>query len=114
MGAGDVDVQMVKLGGGTAVNDALLSGNIAFAGGGTGPLLQLWSATREHADVRGIGALVSLPMLLNTNIPELKELDDFTKAHRIGLPAVKVSRSEDRRVGKECLDTFRCRWTMTT
>jgi NitT/TauT family transport system substrate-binding protein len=36
---------VVKLSGGSAVNDALLSGNIDIAGAGVGPLLTLWDRT---------------------------------------------------------------------
>lgn len=90
-GLGNVKVTMVSLGGGSAVNDALLSGSIDFAAGGTGPLLTLWDKTRGNLDVRGIGALVNLPMLLNSNRPEVKSLKDFTQKDRIAVPSVKVS-----------------------
>lgn len=90
-GLGNVKVTIVSLGGGAAVNDALLSGSIDFAAGGTGPLLTLWDKTRGNLDVRGIGALVNIPMLLNANRPEVKSLKDFTEKDRIAVPAVRVS-----------------------
>ena len=88
---GNIKVTMISVGGGAAANDALLSGSIDFAAGGTGPLLTLWDKTRGNIDVRGIGALVSLPMLLNSNRPEVKSLKDLSKSDRIAVPAVKVS-----------------------
>lgn len=90
-GLGDLEVSLVKLGSGAAVNDALIAGQIDFAAGGTGPLLTLWDKTRGTLDVRAVGSLVSLPMLMNTNKAELKSLKDFTEKDRIAVPAVKVS-----------------------
>lgn len=91
LGLGELEVSLVKLGSGAAVNDALIAGSIDFAAGGTGPLLTLWDKTRGTLDVRAIGSLVSLPMLLNTNRAELKSIKDFTEKDRIAVPAVKVS-----------------------
>ena len=46
-------VEWVKLSGGAAVNDALLSGNIEIAGAGVGPLLTLWDRSYGRQNVRG-------------------------------------------------------------
>lgn len=91
LGLADLEVSLVKLGSGAAVNDALIAGQIDFAAGGTGPLLTLWDKTRGTLDVRAVASLVSLPMLMNTNKAELKSLKDFTDKDRIAVPAVKVS-----------------------
>ncbi|KQW03104.1 hypothetical protein ASC87_01875 [Rhizobacter sp. Root1221] len=42
----EIKVEFVKLSGGAAANDALLSGSIDVAGAGVGPLLTLWDRTR--------------------------------------------------------------------
>src|SRR5690606_21280212 len=55
LGVDDMKVTLVKLGSGGAVNDALLSGSVDFAAGGTGPLLKLWDRSRGNLDVRAIG-----------------------------------------------------------
>jgi NitT/TauT family transport system substrate-binding protein len=91
--AGIIDLQasMVKLGGGTAVNDALLSDSADFVAAGTGPLLKMWDRTKGNLDVRAIAGLVCLPMKLVTNRPELKSLDDLSEKDRIAVPGVKVS-----------------------
>ena len=41
----DIKVDWVRLSGGAAVNDALLSGAVDIAGAGVGPLLTVWDRT---------------------------------------------------------------------
>src|SRR5712671_1131941 len=57
----DVKVGWAKFAGGNVMNDALLSGSLQFASGGVGPLVTLWARTRGNLDVRGAGALNSMP-----------------------------------------------------
>jgi NitT/TauT family transport system substrate-binding protein len=45
----DIKVERVQLSGGSAVNDALLSGAIDIAGAGIGPLLTIWDRTSTAA-----------------------------------------------------------------
>lgn len=87
----DIAVQWVQLGGGSAMNDALLSDSIDLGSGGVGPLLTIWDRTRGSANVRAIAALNSMPLFLNTNNPNVRTLKDFTDKDKIALPAVKVS-----------------------
>lgn len=84
-------VTWVRLGGGSAMNDALLTGSIEFASAGLGPLLTIWDKTRNNLGVRGVAALDASAVLLNVNRPDLKTLADLRDDDRIGLPAVKVS-----------------------
>lgn len=86
-----VQASLVKLGGATAVNDALLSDSADFVAGGTGPLLKIWDKTKGNLEVRAIGGLVCLPMKLNTNRADVKSLDDLSEKDRIAVPGVKVS-----------------------
>lgn len=82
----------VTLAGGAAMNDALLSGSIQFAAGGVPPLVLLWSKTEGTAlAVKGVAAMNSMPLLMNTNNPKIRTLADFTDRDKIALPAVKVS-----------------------
>lgn len=90
-GLENLKVNWVRLGGGAAVNDALISGNIEFATAGLGPLLTLWDKTRSNLDVRGVLSLDGSAVFLNVNRPDLKTLADFKDTDRIALPAVKVS-----------------------
>jgi NitT/TauT family transport system substrate-binding protein len=84
-GLGDTKVSWVKLGAGSAANDALLSGSLDFASGGTGPAFILWDKTRGTIDVRGVAALSSMPNLLVTRNPDVKTIRDFTDKDRIAM-----------------------------
>src|SRR5438105_10983290 len=87
-GLGDVKVGWTKFAGGNVMNDALLSGSLQFASGGVAPLVTLWSRTRGNLDVRGVGALNSMPIHLVTRNPNVKTLTDFGPNDRLALPAV--------------------------
>jgi len=91
LGLGDIKVAWSKFGGGSAMNDALLSGNLDFASGGVGPLLTIWDKTKGNLNVKGVAAINAMPLYLTTNNPSVKTLKDFTDNDRIALPAVKVS-----------------------
>jgi len=87
----DIKVDWVKLSGGSAVNDALLSGAIDIAGAGVGPLLTIWDRTHGRQNVRGVASLGNLPYYLVSNNPSVKTIADFSDKDRIALPAVGVS-----------------------
>ena len=78
-------VTWAKVAAGAAANDALLSGNLHFASGGTGPALILWDKTRGNLDVRGVAALSSMPNLLITRNPKIKTIRDLTDKDRIAM-----------------------------
>jgi len=82
---GNTKVNWTKLGSGSAANDALLSGQLDFASGGTGPAFILWDRTKGSLNVKGVAALSSMPNLLLTNNPAIKSLKDFTDKDRISL-----------------------------
>jgi NitT/TauT family transport system substrate-binding protein len=84
-GLGGTKVTWARLGAGAAANDALLSGNLHFAAGGTGPAIILWDRTRANVDVRGVAALSSMPNLLVTRNPAIKTIRDFTEKDRIAM-----------------------------
>src|SRR5215218_8182874 len=70
----DVKVEWLKLSGGSAVNDALLSGNIDIAGAGVGPLLTIWDRTHGRQNVRGVASLGNFPYYLVSNNPAVKTI----------------------------------------
>ena len=90
-GAGALKVTWATFSSGADMNTALIAGSLDFAAGGTGPVLQIWGRTRGNIDVKGVAALGSLPLYLNTINPKVKSIGDFTDSDRIALPAVKVS-----------------------
>ena len=92
MGMGDIKVSWAKLGGPGAMNDALLSGGIDFGTGGVPSLITLWSKTHgTPQEVRGVGALNSMPVNLVTSNPNVKSIRDFTDKDKIAVTTVKVS-----------------------
>ncbi|SDL62129.1 ABC transporter substrate-binding protein [Paracoccus chinensis] len=92
LGVEGLKVNYATLAGGAAMNDALLSGSVQFAAGGVPPLLVLRERTDgTSSEVKGVSAMNSMPLLLNSNKAEIRSIADFTSADKIALPAVKVS-----------------------
>lgn len=87
----DIEVDWTQLSGGSAVNDALLSGSIDIAGAGTGPLFTIWDRTYGRQNVKGVASLGNFPYYLVSNNPKVKTIADFTEKDRIAVPAVSVS-----------------------
>jgi NitT/TauT family transport system substrate-binding protein len=90
-GLTDLTVRWIDLGGPAVMNDALLSGSVDFIAAGPPAFITLWDRTRGSADVRGVAAMSSLPMYLNTTNPALTSLEDLTETDKIAVTAVKVS-----------------------
>jgi len=91
LGLGSISVNFVKLGTGTASNDALLSGSVDLITTGTPTIIQLWSvSTGSGSAIKAIGALGSKLFLLNSTNPNVKTIRDFTEQDRIAVPAAKV------------------------
>ncbi|HJR71521.1 MAG TPA: ABC transporter substrate-binding protein [Gammaproteobacteria bacterium] len=90
-GLTDLTVRWIQLGGPAVMNDALLSGSVDFIAAGPPAFITLWDRTRGSADVRGVAAMSSLPMYLNTTNLGLAALDDLTETDKIAVTAVKVS-----------------------
>ncbi|MCZ0963726.1 ABC transporter substrate-binding protein [Paracoccus benzoatiresistens] len=87
----DIDVEFLQQSGGTAVNDALLSGSIDVAGADVGPMFTIWDRTKGGQNVKAVASLGNFPNYLVSNRPEVKTIADLTDQHRIALPAVGVS-----------------------
>jgi NitT/TauT family transport system substrate-binding protein len=87
----DLKTEWVVFTSGAPMNEAIISGSLDFASGGVGPLLTIWGKTRANLGVKGVTALNSMPLYLNTINPNVKTIKDFTDKDRIALPAVKVS-----------------------
>ena len=87
----DLKTEWVQFTSGAPMNEAIISGNLDFASGGVGPLLTIWGRTRANIGVKGVAAMNSMPLYLNTINPDVKTIKDFTPKDRIALPAVRVS-----------------------
>jgi NitT/TauT family transport system substrate-binding protein len=90
-GVPNLKVEWIKLGGPALVNDLLLSGAADVVGAGPPAFLTLWDRTRGNADVKGVAAMTSIPMYLNTRAPHLKSIRDLKETDKIAITAVKVS-----------------------
>jgi NitT/TauT family transport system substrate-binding protein len=90
-GIANLKVRWINIGGPAVMNDALLSGSADFIAAGPPSFLILWDRTITSAKVKGVAAMTSLPMYLNTRNPALKKLDDLTDRDRIAVTSIKVS-----------------------
>jgi len=84
-------VRWIDIGGPSVVNDALLSGSADFIAAGPPAFIVLWDRTADSAKVKGVAAMTSLPMYLNTRAEHLKKLDDVSERDKIAVTAIKVS-----------------------
>lgn len=91
-GLGEIKVVWQKFSGGVTMNDALLAGQVDFAGGGPPPFAVLWARTRgTGAAVQGVAAMSASPMYLLTRNPDVKSVRDFGPKDRIVVPGAKIS-----------------------
>jgi NitT/TauT family transport system substrate-binding protein len=84
-------VNWANVGGPAVMNDALLSGSADFISAGPPAFLVLWDKTKGSAGVKGVAAMSSIPMYLNTHADHLRTLDDIREDEKIAVTAVKVS-----------------------
>src|ERR1035437_253611 len=84
-------VNWSNVGGPAVMNDALLSGSADFISAGPPAFLILWDRTKGNSGVKGVAAMSSMPMYLNTHAEHLRSLDDIREDEKIAITAVKVS-----------------------
>jgi NitT/TauT family transport system substrate-binding protein len=87
----DLTVDYRRLGGGSGLNDALLSGSVEVAAGGLAPMLAVWDKTTTSLRVKGLSAINAAPMDILTNRPDVRTLADLKPEDRIAVPAIRVS-----------------------
>src|SRR4051794_14435099 len=90
-GIPNLKVRWINLGGPAVMNDALLSGSADFITAGPPAFITLWDRTASSAKIKGVAAMSSMPMYLNTRADHLKKLDDVTEKDKIAVTAIKVS-----------------------
>ncbi len=90
-GLENLEVEWLDLGGPAIMNDALLSGSVDFIAAGPPAFLTLWDRTRNSVAVKGVAAMTSLPMYLNTRAGHLDSIDDLRETDKIAVTAIKVS-----------------------
>ncbi|MBB3309772.1 NitT/TauT family transport system substrate-binding protein [Rhizobium sp. BK196] len=89
LGVKGVTVEWRTFSGGGAQTDALLAGNVDIVNTGTGNLLLLWDRTKGK--VKGIITSSAQPVIMVSNDPRIKSLDDITAQDKIAVPTVGVS-----------------------
>jgi NitT/TauT family transport system substrate-binding protein len=92
LGLKDVKIEWSTFNGPDAMNNALISDSVDIVAGGTPGLVTLWARTKGTAnEVKGISALSSQPIYLNTRSDNIKSIADLKDSDRVAVPAVKVS-----------------------
>lgn len=86
-----VKVRWINIGGPAVMNDALLSGSADFITAGPPAFITLWDRTVTSVKIKGVAAMSSMPMYLNTRADHLKKLDDLTEKDKIAVTSIKVS-----------------------
>jgi sulfonate transport system substrate-binding protein len=86
-----VKVRWINIGGPAVMNDALLSGSADFITAGPPAFITLWDRTTTSVKIKGVAAMSSMPMYLNTRTDHLKKLDDLTEKDKIAVTSIKVS-----------------------
>ena len=91
LGIDNLRVRWISVGGPAVVNDALLSGAADFTAAGPPAFLTLWDRTTTSLKIKGVAAMTSMPMYLNTNVASLTKLEDLTEKDKIAVTSIKVS-----------------------
>ncbi|MFZ9179729.1 MAG: ABC transporter substrate-binding protein [Limnohabitans sp.] len=86
-----VKVNWSNIGGPSAMIDALISGSADFISAGPPSFLILWDKTRANVEVKGVAAMSSMPMNLNTRADHLKTVDDLKGNDKVAVTSVKSS-----------------------
>jgi NitT/TauT family transport system substrate-binding protein len=90
-GLGEIAVRWTTFADATGSTSAMLAGSIDVVAGGLGSFVTLWERTRQTVGIKGIAALDSMPMLLVTRNPAVRDIRDLGAQDRIAVPGVKVS-----------------------
>ena len=90
-GLGEVKVNWVKVAGPSVMNDGLVSGTLQFAALGAPSLITLWAKTKDNVAVKGVSAMTTYPLYLNTRNPNVKSIRDLSDKDKIAVPSIKVS-----------------------
>jgi NitT/TauT family transport system substrate-binding protein len=86
-----VKVNWTKVAGPSVMNDGLLSGTMHFVAQGAPSLITLWARTKGNVGVKGVSAMTTYPLYLNTRNPDVKSIKDLSEKDKIVVPSVKIS-----------------------
>jgi NitT/TauT family transport system substrate-binding protein len=80
-----------RFGGGSELNDALLSGAAQVTAAGIAPLITMWDRTRSNLKVTGLSALNACPLDLLGHRAGLDTIHDLTQRDRVAVASLRVS-----------------------
>ena len=88
----ELKANFVTVAGGANMNDAILAGAVDVGFPSPTSFLPLWARTRGTAnEVKAVGAITSMPLVLTTRNPNVKTVRDFTEKDKIAVPSLRVS-----------------------
>ena len=113
-GLGEVKGVYATTVGPAVMNDAMLAGRIDIGTNGPTSIILIWSRTRgTDNEIKGMAAMITSPMWLNTNNPRIKSVRDISPTDRIAVPGIKTSNqamvlqmATAQAFGKEQFDKF--------
>ncbi|MDB5809694.1 MAG: hypothetical protein JWN94_1816 [Betaproteobacteria bacterium] len=113
-GLGDVKGVYATTVGPAVMNDAMLAGRIDIGTNGPTSVILIWARTKgTENEIKGVAAMITSPMWLNTNKPNIKTVRDIAPEDRIAVPGIKTSNqaivlqmATAQALGKEQFDKF--------
>jgi len=91
-GLTDVKVNWRRFNGSDTMVSGLISGSVDVISVGVPASIMLWEKTKgTPQEVRMLGPLGAVPMMLITRNPRIKSLKDFSREDRIAVPNLKTS-----------------------
>jgi len=91
-GLGDVKGIYATIAGPSLLNDAMLAGRIDVGANGPTSIILAWARTKgTDNEIKGMAAMITSPMYLNSNNPKIRTVADIAANDRIAVPGVKVS-----------------------
>lgn len=114
VGLGDVKGVYATTVGPAVMNDAMLAGRIDIGTNGPTSIILIWSRTRgTDNEIKGMAAMITSPMWLNTSKPNIKTVRDIGPEDRIAVPGIKTSNqaivlqmATAQALGKDQFDKF--------
>ena len=91
-GLGEVKGVYATTAGPAVMNDAMLAGRIDIGANGPTSIILIWARTRgTDNEIKGMAAMITSPMWLNSNKPNIKSVRDISSDDRIAVPGIKTS-----------------------
>lgn len=90
-GLSELKASWVKVAGPSVMNDGLITGSLQFGAQGAPSMITLWAKTKRNVGIKGVAAMTTYPLYLNTRNPDVKSVKDFSERDKIVVPSVKIS-----------------------